>query len=706
MVDFGKLRSSLRRLEEQYANHRNENAALSDLDREAIAESVIQRFKTCHDCLWKVLKSYLMENLGIADAPNSPKPVFRIAHERLRLEAPIEQWLRYPDARTGTAHDHDGEQAKACLALVPDFIRDAIDIYETMSDSPWMEMSRSIDLTSDQRNTVEVLIARYLSDTEAWAYGSRVGWTSRPQSDLDVVVKATPEQADAVSTLREAFEDSSLPFRVNLFIWEEVPDLFREQIVQDHIVMSRDNDTSRESEGLTPNHWRRAVLRDVTDLTLSSVDKRSRTNERSVMLCNYTDAYNNSFIRADMDFMKATATDHEIARCSLAAGDVIITKDSEKHDDIGVPALVRERIEGLVCGYHLAILRPRRSEVDGGYLYYALSTEEIQRQFHSYANGVTRFGLRKADIGLVEIPVPTLHEQRSIAHVLGTLDDKIELNRRMNATLEGMARALFKDWFVDFGPVRAKMEGRDTGLPKEIARLFPDRLVDSDLGEIPEGWETTRLDNVATITKGRSYRRRELVASDTALVTLKSFARGGGYRPEGLKSFSGVYKHDQVVQPGDVIVACTDVTQAAEVVGRSAVIGETSSFRTLVASLDVLIVRPKGTVPGRAFVYYVLGTENSVAHSLARTTGTTVLHLSKDAVASFRFVLPQRRLIERFEQCVGALCARMQTNASGGGSLTNLRDTLLPKLISGQLRATGLEGLGVPNDRLALGGTH
>ena len=88
----------------------------------------------------------------------------------------------------------------------------------------------------------------------------------------------------------------------------------------------------------------------------------------------------------------------------------------------------------------------------------------------------------------LKIPLPPLPEQRSIAHVLCTLDDKIELNRRMNATLEAMARALFRSWFVDFDPVRAKMEGRDTGLPKDIADLFPDRLVDSELGDIPQGW--------------------------------------------------------------------------------------------------------------------------------------------------------------------------------------------------------------------------
>ena len=284
-----------------------------------------------------------------------------------------------------------------------------------------------------------------------------------------------------------------------------------------------------------------------------------------------------------------------------------------------------------------------------------------------------------------------MQEQRAIAHILGTLDDKIELNRRMNETLEAMARTLFKSWFVDFDPVRAKMVGQDTGLPKDIDDLFPDRLVKSDLGEIPDGWEGSRLDNVVNVTKGRSYRRKELVASDTALVTLKSFARGGGYRPEGLKSFHGAYKSEQVVQPGDIIVACTDVTQAAEVIGRSAAVGSTSSFQTLVASLDVLIMRPKNATPGRTFVYYLTGSEGFVAHTLARTTGTTVLHLSKDAVSSFRFVLPPCPLMKRFEHFADPLRTRIQTDTSVAGLLADLRDALLPRLVSGELRVQDAE---------------
>ena len=137
MIDYDKFRLSLKRLEEQDANYRQENPALSDLDRDGIAESVIQRFETCYDCLWKVLKKYLTEELGIPETPNSPKRVFKLAHENDLFAVPLEQWLNYADARVGTSHDYDGQKAQACLALVPAFIDDAIGLYQTMSGATW-----------------------------------------------------------------------------------------------------------------------------------------------------------------------------------------------------------------------------------------------------------------------------------------------------------------------------------------------------------------------------------------------------------------------------------------------------------------------------------------------------------------------------------------------------------------------------------------
>lgn len=137
MIDYSKYRLSLKRLEEQHENYLHGDPTLPQITREGIAESVIQRFETCYDCLWKVLKRYLIEVLGIADVRNSPKPILRQANESALLPTPLEQWFRYADARTTTSHDYDGKKAKACLALVPDFLEDAIDLYQTISGETW-----------------------------------------------------------------------------------------------------------------------------------------------------------------------------------------------------------------------------------------------------------------------------------------------------------------------------------------------------------------------------------------------------------------------------------------------------------------------------------------------------------------------------------------------------------------------------------------
>ncbi|MDE0480743.1 MAG: nucleotidyltransferase substrate binding protein [Gammaproteobacteria bacterium] len=136
-IDYSKFQLSLKRLEEQHENHRHADTSLPEITREGIAESVIQRFETCYDCLWKVLKRYLIVELGIADPPNSPKPVFRLAHENQVLSSALEEWFGYAEARTDTSHDYDGEKAKACLTLTPNFIADAVGLYETMTGQSW-----------------------------------------------------------------------------------------------------------------------------------------------------------------------------------------------------------------------------------------------------------------------------------------------------------------------------------------------------------------------------------------------------------------------------------------------------------------------------------------------------------------------------------------------------------------------------------------
>ena len=139
MIDYEKFQKSLKHLKLQFENYRrlDDRTHLTELDREAVAESVIQRFETCYDTLWKHLKRYMVEELGLPDVPNSPKPVFRLAAENNLLAGPVERWLRHADMRTATAHDYSGEKAKDCLKTMESFVGDAVGLYKSLTGAAW-----------------------------------------------------------------------------------------------------------------------------------------------------------------------------------------------------------------------------------------------------------------------------------------------------------------------------------------------------------------------------------------------------------------------------------------------------------------------------------------------------------------------------------------------------------------------------------------
>ena len=536
-----------------------------------------------------------------------------------------------------------------------------------------MGVDQAIDITAEERQTVLSLLERHLPGTAAWVYGSRAKWTSRPQSDLDLVVFATPEQRREVGDLREAFAESNLPFRVDLFVWADVPESFRRQIELEHVALG----TARHVH----TSWPVVPLRDVVDLTLSSVDKKTKPAEQEVILCNYMDVYSNETIHEDLEFMAATASEREIRRCTLRPRDVVITKDSEQYDDIGVPALVRDDIANLVCGYHLAILRSFEELLHGPYLFCALKTKYVQQQFHAYANGVTRFGLRKEDILRVTIPLPPLHQQHAIAEILGAINDKIELNGRVNATLEAMARALFKSWFVDFDPVRAKMEGRDIGLRKEILDLFPDRLVESELGETPEGWPLTSLSELIDINPKRVLRKG---MAGPYLDMANMPTRGHAPRSIGNRPYSSGMRFAN----GDTLVA--RITPCLEN-GKIALVDFLGDGDIGWGSTEYIVMKPKAPIPDE-FAYCLARSTRFREFAVQNMSGTSGRQrVSATALSEFRMSVPPAGVATAFGQTTGTLFASASANASESRTLCALRDALLPKLVSGELHVRGAD---------------
>src|SRR3989454_11871485 len=232
-----------------------------------------------------------------------------------------------------------------------------------------------------------------------------------------------------------------------------------------------------------------------------------------------------------------------------APGDVLLSHKGT----VGKLALVPDDAPAFVCSPQTTFWRTLDQErLDRTFLYAFLRSPGFHAQLATRAGetDMAPYVSLTSQRGL-HVTLPPITTQRTIGHILGKLDDKIELNRRMNETLESIARALFTSWFVDFDPVRAKAERRETGLPKPVADLFPDSFQDSELGEIPKGWGTHRLGELLSLEKGLSYKGQFLTDAGMPMVNLGCFLGRGRFAEEAIKNYSGEFQARHVIRPGD-----------------------------------------------------------------------------------------------------------------------------------------------------------
>ena len=312
--------------------------------------------------------------------------------------------------------------------------------------------------------------------------------------------------------------------------------------------------------------------------------------------------------------------------------------------------------------------------MDVRWAYYELLTQNINEMDSGSAIPSTS---RDEFYGL-PVLVPPLPEQRAIAHILGTLDDKIELNRRMNETLEAMARALFKDWFVDFGPTRAKIEGRDPYLAQEMWDLFPDQLADSELGPIPEGWDVCELGDLC------HKAQYGYTASATSQPVGPKFLRITDINKQSWIDWSRVPYCEATnkeaskyrLHSGDLLIA-----RMADP-GHGVLVEE--DVETVFASY-LIRFRPIKEPHARLLQYWLKSTEYwQLVES--RAAGTTRVSLNAKVLSEFPLVIPANPIADAFASQTGALRDRLVESASEIQKLAALRDLLLPKLMSGEIR--------------------
>ena len=316
-------------------------------------------------------------------------------------------------------------------------------------------------------------------------------------------------------------------------------------------------------------------------------------------------------------------------------------------------------------------LEPISNNVPIDYLYWLLRTPQYRSYCRGHATGTTNLGLAREDFIAFPAPEPTA-AQRSIAHVLGTLDDKIELNRRMNETLEAMVRAIFKSWFVDFDPVRAKAEGRDPGPPEHIADLFPNHFEHSELGEIPAGWKNSTLGEIAENPR-RTIKPAQMEESTTYIglehMPRQSISLADWDSSEGLESNKYDFKR------GEILFG--KLRPYFHKVGIAPVDG--------ICSTDILVVAAKQP-EWHGFLLEHLSSEAFVNYTSATSSGTKMPRTNWKDMSSFSVTTPQSSLAQAFDVMVKPLLERIVENIHEARTIAPLRDTLLPRLISGELR--------------------
>ena len=554
----------------------------------------------------------------------------------------------------------------------------------------------NVDLRPDHWAIVRDALRRHVPDREVLAFGSRATWTAKDYSDLDLAIKGEePLSLRASSALGKALVESDLPFRVDIVDWARIDDSFRAIICRDAVTVQATRRSApvpaplrgspvRSQDSGVADKWVSISLRQACTKIGSGATPRGGKDvylpNGPYALIRSQNVLNEGFRHEGLAYIgEQHALD--LAGVEVRRRDVLLNITG---DSVARVCQVDPRILPARVNQHVVIIRPGPATLDPGFLRYFLVDPTTQAKLLSWAaSGGTRNALTKAMIEAVEVQAPEgVSEQRAIAQVLGTLDDKIELNRRMNATLEAMARALFKSWFVDFDPVRAKMEGRETGLPQDIADLFPDRLVDSEMGEVPEGWEIFRLDRLADHhTKSTSPLR----SPDEEFEHFSIPAYDAGQRPS-IEPGAAIRSNKTVVRRDAVLLSKLNPR-----IPRVWVPAD-SKGRPQVCSTEFLVFTPRSPA-NRSLLFALFADQSFRALLKSMVTGTSKSHqrVPPKALKTQEVLAGSPRVCHVFGEVVASVLAGVVRNRSEATTLAALRDTLLPKLISGVIRVPDAE---------------
>lgn len=422
-------------------------------------------------------------------------------------------------------------------------------------------------------------------------------------------------------------------------------------------------------------------LGDVARIAISGVDKKTKDGEHPVRLCNYVDVYHNWSIHSDTAnaFMEASVTDKELAGFSLRRGQVAITKDSETRDDIGHSTYIADDLDGVVLGYHCALITPDKTMLDGSFLNALLHTGYARKCFENNASGSgQRYTLTIDALKKLELQLPALEVQRPIGDLLDSIDKKIAVNRKIMDELERTLKLIFDYWFVQYD------------FPMSDGRPYKtcgsEMIWNEDLHcEIPAQWSIAKLDTLITLVRGVSYTSANLGDSGSPMINLASFSPDCSYNVEGIKYFNGQFQQEKTLHPYDLVICNTQQTAlnpSIDIIGKPLLVPDIFD-RPVMSSHHVTTVKAINE-PIKYYLYSFFKTPWFATYIAGYATGTSILGLDNTGLLNLALPIPPDYLLDQFASLVLSAEREKSRIILENQSLLRLRDWLLPMLISGQ----------------------
>jgi len=439
----------------------------------------------------------------------------------------------------------------------------------------------------------------------------------------------------------------------------------------------RYKDTGVKWLGKIPEHWEVKKLQYLADCRISNVDKVPAENEQPVRLCNYIDVYNNEFISTTMDLMENTASLLEIDKFGLRNGDVIITKDSEDWQDIAVPALVIKSAPDLVCGYHLAIVRPKQIYLMGPYLFRLFQSESFNKQFQIQARGITRFGLPKRAIVNALIPIAPLYEQQAITtfldHKTSEIDNLIADKEKLITLLQEYRQAVISEAVTKGLDPNVKM--KDSGIEW--------------IGEIPEHWEVKKVKYVASINR-KTLSENTPDDFEIDYIDIGAVDSTGTISAISRLDFSlAPSRARRIISPGDAIVSTVRTYLRAIAYFEDAP-------GNLICSTGFAVLSPYAILP--KYLFRLVQSEVYINEIVSRSTGVSYPAINASEIGQLDCILPPRReqqaIVDYLDQKTAEIDSLISGIQDSIEQLKEYRQSLISEAVTGKIDVRGFTAEG------------